>query len=86
MGLRKAQKPFHIHDERAHLDLPWRCYLTEKRAIEKALVLMYDLKTGDSYTVYNANSSRACMQVTRRISGFDFYYDPKGRHYNAIDT
>ena len=86
MGLKKAQKPFRIHDERVHLDLPWRAYLTERKAIDKALTLIYDLKTGHSYTVYDARSSRACMQVTRRVSGFDFYYDPKGRYYDPINT
>jgi hypothetical protein len=85
-GMRKRERIFRIHDEKVHLDLPWRAYVTEARAIEKALILIYWLEEGNSYTVYNADTGLAVMQVTRRDGEFKFYYDPKGRYYDPINT
>ena len=62
-------RPFKIYDEGANRDLPWRSYLTEVNAINKALTLLYWLKLGNSYTVYDARSSRAIVQFTRKING-----------------
>ena len=62
-------RAFKIYDENAHRDLPWRSYNTEVSAINKALTLLYWLKLGNSYTVYDTRSSRAIIQFTRKISG-----------------
>jgi hypothetical protein len=78
-GLSKEGRPFRIFDERAKMDLPWRAYRQMGRAIERCLVLIYWMKVGNSYTVYDARSSRAIIQVTRRVDGFRFYQDQPGR-------
>ena len=68
-GISKLERPFKIYDENAKLDLPWRSYKTEKRAVEQALILLYWLELGNSCTVYDTRSSRAIIQFTRKISG-----------------
>lgn len=78
-GTPKVSRPFRIFDERAKMDLPWRAYRKVERAIERCLVLIYWLQVGNSYTVYDARSSRAIIQVTRRVDGFRFYQDQPGR-------
>lgn len=78
-GRSKSERPFRIFDEGARQDLPWRAYSEVERAIERCLALIYWLKVGNSYTVYDARSSRAIIQVTRRIAGLQFYQDQKGR-------
>jgi hypothetical protein len=65
----ELKRPFAIFDEDAKMDLPWRKYGTDKSAIEHALVLVYWLELGNSYTVYDSRSGRALVQFTRRISG-----------------
>jgi hypothetical protein len=78
-GVPRSSRPFRIYDEKARMDIPWRAYRTAERAIERCLALVYWLEVGNSYTVYEANSSTAIIQVTRRIDGLRFYQDKKGR-------
>jgi len=66
---KKEERPFRVFDEKAKRDLPWRSYMTARRAVDKALVLVYWLELGNSYTVYDARSSRVIVQFTRRITG-----------------
>jgi len=68
-GKPATDRPFRIFDEKAKNNLPHRCYLTEQRAIDKALTLLYWLALGNSYTVYDSRSGRAIVQFTRRING-----------------
>lgn len=68
-GLKKADRPFRIFDEKARVDLPYRAYVTLDRAIDKALTLLYRLEMGNSYTVYNADGYVGIVQFTRKING-----------------
>jgi hypothetical protein len=68
-GLKKDQKPFRIWDENAKRDLPWRCYKTFERAIEKSLILLVWLDVGNSYTVYDSRSHKARAQWKRTVNG-----------------
>lgn len=71
-------RPFKIHDEKKHVDLPWRCYKTAERAIEKCLVLLLWLEVGNTYTVYDVRNSKAVLQVTRKISGLVYFEETPG--------
>ena len=68
-GKKRSERPFRIYDERANRDLPRRSYMTAARAIDKALVLLYWLELGNSYTIYDDRSSRAIIQFTRKVNG-----------------
>lgn len=74
-GITREQRPFRVYDEKAKLDLPHRSYKEPQRAIERCLVLLYALELGNSYTVYDARSSRAILQVTRKVDGLRWYVD-----------
>lgn len=62
-------RPFRIFDEGEKRDLPWRCYKTSRSAIDHALVLIYWLELGNSYTVYDVATGHAVIQFTRKING-----------------
>ena len=78
-GRPKGERPYRIYDEKALQDIPWRAYRSGARAIERCLSLVFWLEVGNSYTVYEARSSTAIIQVTRRVDGLHFYQDKKGR-------
>lgn len=66
---RKDERPFHIWDESALRDLPWRYYAEAKRAINAALVLLYWLELGNSYTIYDARSGAVVRVFARKVQG-----------------
>lgn len=68
-GITRVRRPFKIWDENAKRDLPWRCYKTYERAVEKCLVLLYWLAVGNSYTIYDERNGKAKRQFTRFIEG-----------------
>lgn len=77
-GRKKDERPYRIHDGNLHIDLPRRAYVSPVKAIEKCFSLLFQLKTGNTYIVYDDRSSTAILQVTRKVSGLHFYEDEKG--------
>lgn len=74
-GKKKADRPYRIHDEALHLDLPHRAYVDLMHAIERAMGLIYRMDIGNTYTVYHEPSSMAIVQITRGVNEFKFYHD-----------
>lgn len=69
MARYKVDRHFHIWDEVALRDLPWRYYADEKRAINAALTLLYWLELGNSYTVYDSSNGEVIRVFARKIRG-----------------
>lgn len=72
-GVKKEHRPFRIWDENAKRELPWRCYRTYQRAIEKALTLLVWLDVGNAYTVYDSRTMKARRQWKRTVDGLKEY-------------
>jgi hypothetical protein len=85
-GIVRERRPYRIHDERTHLDLPWRSYKDADRAIDRALSLLWRLEVGNTFTVYDERSSRAVLQVTRKVNGLVFYEDRPGTLIRVVNS
>lgn len=77
-GLPELMRPFKIHNEETHQDLPHRSYKSASRAVERTLGMVCWLEVGNTYTVYDARSSKAILQVTRKVDGLRFFEDKPG--------
>lgn len=66
------QRPYKIYDGRLHMDLPWRRYATEERAIEKALVLVHWMEVGSVLTIYHDKTSTVVGEFRKDVSGIKY--------------
>jgi hypothetical protein len=67
-----AIRPFRIWDSKELRNVPHRCYSTERRALDGALLLVRWSKVGLSLEVYDVNGGRWLGTYTRRVYSIAF--------------
>lgn len=68
-GRKYSDRPFRIWDENAKQPLPHRCYMSDRRAREKALTLLLWLEVGNALTIYDERTGRVVRQFAKRLEG-----------------
>lgn len=69
----ETKRPFRIWDAEKRRNVPHRCYITDRRALDSALLLTrWDSKVGETLEVYDVRGARFIGAFTRKANYIDF--------------
>lgn len=70
--IKDTVRPFRIWNATDRRNEPHRCYATERRALDSALLLVRWAKVGVSLEVYDARTAKWLGLYTRKVNSISF--------------
>jgi hypothetical protein len=69
---KETVRPFRLWDSHANKNVPHRCYATERRALDSALLLVRWERIGRCIEVYDARTQRWIATFKRGLNSIEF--------------
>lgn len=68
----KTKRPFRIWDSVRKKEVRWRCYKTERRALDSTLLIVRWAKVGETLEVYDITTAKWLGTYARKVNSITF--------------